>query len=195
MAIENSNPVFSDRLCACGCGRQTRLIRDRPSLFVRGHNATMKEMREALRQRSARSFGVKRKANVKGYRRLERDYVHRARAERALGRPLPPRAVVHHADGSKDHTAPLVICEDTAYHRLLHARMRIKAAGGNPNTDKVCTTCGQAKPRADFTPDPSGYLGVSCYCLSCMAAKRRKQRAITYHDQRMLRAARIDPKG
>lgn len=74
------------------------------------------------------------------------DTIHRLRAERALGRPLPPGVQVHHADGSKDHDAPLVICQDAAYHRLLHMRMRIRAAGGDPDTERICPACKNLTP-------------------------------------------------
>lgn len=83
----------------------------------------------------------------KGNRRL----VHRARAEQALGKPLPVGALVHHADGSISSTAPLVICQDEAYHQLLHFRMRILAAGGNPNTQKICSGCSVVKNKTDFS--------------------------------------------
>jgi hypothetical protein len=77
---------------------------------------------------------------------------HLVIAESALGKPLPRRAQVHHFDG--DHTnnanTNLVICEDAAYHKLLHVRQRVKAAGGNPNTDALCTVCRSVKPVGDF---------------------------------------------
>ena len=41
----------------------------------------------------------------------------RARAERALGRPLKPTEHVHHHSLTQ-----LVICQDGSYHQLLHAR-------------------------------------------------------------------------
>lgn len=52
----------------------------------------------------------------RGYRKI---------AEKALGRKLPENAVVHH------HTSnQLVICEDQAYHLLLHYRTKaIKESG------------------------------------------------------------------
>jgi hypothetical protein len=71
--------------------------------------------------------------------------VHRHRAEQALGKPLPEGAIVHHVDGSKSETAPLVICQDQGYHLLLHLRARVVAAGGNPNTQRFCRTCGELK--------------------------------------------------
>lgn len=94
--------------------------------------------------------------------------VHRLRAERALGKPLPEGVVVHHADGTTRDQAPLVICQNEAYHQLLHARMRIKAAGGNPNTDRICAYCHGVKPIDHFNPSAAqlGNFG-KWHCRSC----------------------------
>jgi hypothetical protein len=108
-------------LCECGCGHETALapqtdkakgwIKGQPKRFLRGHQGRIQ-------------WG---KATVKGYRMAtgrQRQTLHRRRAEKALGKPLPPGAEVHHADGSMRDDAPLVICQDRAYHMLLHKRMR-----------------------------------------------------------------------
>ena len=74
---------------------------------------------------------------MKGY---GRDYL--VVAEAALGRPLPTKAVVHHADGNRDNNeaSNLVICEDQAYHMLLERRTRALKAAGNANLVR-CTIC------------------------------------------------------
>jgi len=63
-------------------------------------------------------------------------------AERALGKRLPIGAVVHHVDQDRSNNTPtnLVICQDRAYHNLLHARMRALAAVGWPGA-KPCRYC------------------------------------------------------
>ena len=71
-------------------------------------------------------------------------YQHRIEAEAALGHLLPMNAVVHHAGGT------LVICQDQAYHMLLHQRMRVLALGGNPDTDRICCKCRQLTPGTAF---------------------------------------------
>jgi hypothetical protein len=45
----------------------------------------------------------------------------RIKAEQALGRPLPAKAIVHHHEGNP---STLVICPDQAYHMLIHGRIR-----------------------------------------------------------------------
>lgn len=116
---------------------------------------------------------------VKRYRMQTKDgelqLVHRIRAELALGKPLPPDAVVHHADGSKNEHAPLVICQDESYHRLLHARMRIKAFGGDPNLDRVCHGCQTLKPIDRFQAGAARF--GKWHCLNCPAkAEYQRQR-------------------
>jgi hypothetical protein len=57
-----------------------------------------------------------------------RTYEHIVVAERALGKPLPKGAVVHHINEVRTDNRPenLVICPNESYHRLLHRRMRAK---------------------------------------------------------------------
>jgi hypothetical protein len=55
-----------------------------------------------------------------------RKRAHVLLAEKALGHPLPPLAVVHHVNEQRDFNehGNLVVCPDRAYHNLLHQRMR-----------------------------------------------------------------------
>lgn len=92
---------------------------------------------------------------------------HRLVAEAALGRRLPEKAVVHHADGNSLNNKPsnLVICENIAYHRLLHARERRLKECGSLDLKK-CSLCGQVKPLSDFNAAPR-WDGRHGYCKLC----------------------------
>jgi hypothetical protein len=103
---------------------------------------------------------------------------HRFRAEQALGKPLPIGAEVHHADGSKSVTAPLVICQDSAYHHLLHFRAKVLALGGNPDTDKPCSRCKRMLPKSEFNINRKHLVdGLDYFCRRCVSEKNAIQKA------------------
>lgn len=105
--------------------------------------------------------------------------LHRVRAERALGKPLVPTVHIHHPDEDPlNPEARLVICQDSAYHQLLHFRMRIKAAGGNPNTDRLCSRCKAVKPSTEFNVNRGRKAdGLDSFCRNCIREKNAIQRA------------------
>jgi len=99
--------------------------------------------------------------------RLGRDIYNlrsRITAERALGKPLPPGAQVHHVDGDKRNDAPgnLVICQDQKYHHLLHVRGRVVARGGDPNRQQWCGRCKAVRPKVVFNKNQR-------YCRPCQS--------------------------
>ena len=139
--------------CACGCGELCPW-----GAFKRGHHWRVKVPKSYIERTDPRR-GVS-------------AHVHRMRAEAALGRPLPAGCEVHHPDEDKTNlTARLVICQDIAYHKLLHHRKRVLAAGGNPNTEKICGRCHVVKPLTAFSPTRRGRGGRYAYCRVCAAAK------------------------
>ncbi len=102
--------------------------------------------------------------------------VHLVIAETALGRRLPDGAEVHHVDGDKknNRNGNLVICQDHAYHSLLHTRAKVVRAGGNPNTQAFCRKCRACKDLSEFHPS------VKSLCKACMKdidAKKWQQKA------------------
>ena len=115
-----------------------------------------------------------RRAQVKTYRQEgTTGYRHRAIAEHALGHPIPPNAVVHHVDGDIGSMSPrLVICEDRAYHKLLHYRASLVGLGINPNTHRRCGSCGLAVPPSGFNRRRLLHgLGFLSTCRSCQQRK------------------------
>lgn len=103
-------------------------------------------------------------------------YVHVVVAEAALGHLLPDGAEVHHIDGDRRHNTPsnLVICQDKAYHKLLHVRAKIRAAGGDPNVGQFCNTCKAFLPYEAF--NRSWTLKSTGRCHRCRACSRDYQR-------------------
>src|SRR5262245_29846291 len=112
--------------------------------------------------------------------RRGRRFQHIVVAERALGRPLPPGAIIHHLNGDRKDNRPsnLVICQDQSYHALLHARTRVLRAGGNPNLHRRCHRCRQVRDLADF--HQCADCGISDECFRCSSqpwATKRQEAA------------------
>ncbi len=131
--------------CACGCGAS------RSPVDSRGRNRRYLPWHKGTRELTSQwAGGVK---IAQGYVLLYQESIdgrpvykqeHVLIAEKALGKPLPDGAVVHHHNEIKsdNRNCNLVICENQSYHQILHARARIVAAGGDPNTQKICYRCG-----------------------------------------------------
>lgn len=158
------------KLCECGCGLPTTAIKN-DSRFLGLKAGEFRRFRLGHNRSKQSTNHYRNAVTANGWRRL-----HRVRAERALGKPLPDGAVVHHADGSKGDDAPLVICQDERYHHLLHVRMRIVRAGGNPNTDKICSRCRFVKSTAEFAANRANPDGLTNYCRRCLSEFERARR-------------------
>ena len=119
-----------DGFCACGCGARTKTGR-----HIRGH-AMKGDTHYAWRGGRSTNSGyhiVQRPNHPRAVNGYVREHI--LIAEKALGKPLPLGAQVHHVDMNRLNNASnnLVICQDNAYHFLLHTRARAKAACGNAN--------------------------------------------------------------
>lgn len=141
-------------LCACGCGQlcSRRGAQNKTRRFIAGHYR---------RQRGPIREG--RYVVIKG--RLE----HVVIAERAIGRPLPDRSEVHHVDGRRHNNAHsnLVICQDHAYHMLLHKRARVLRAGGDPNVHGICCHCKRLFLIAELSSTHRNQ------CANCRSVRRK----------------------
>ncbi len=148
-------------LCECGCGRpapiynqshpKRGIVRGQAARFIQGH-----QLREHLRRRRVHN----------SYRGNE----HAAIAERVLGKRLPDGSEVHHIDGDRRNNANrnLVICQDNAYHTLLHMRSETVRAGGDPNSHRLCRACDCVKPLDAFSRHRGKKLrGRTSRCLEC----------------------------
>ena len=95
-------------------------------------------------------------------------------AEKAIGRFLPEAHPVHHANEirSDNSNSNLVICESRAYHRLLHARLRIVHAGGDPDLHKICWHCRKLKLRSEYPKSRGRGDGLNPECNACVTERR-----------------------
>lgn len=101
-------------------------------------------------------------------------YLHIEAAERALGKPIPKGAEVHHINGnpSDNRNSNLVICQDHQYHSLLHMRTEALDVTGNPNL-RLCCVC-----QIYDNPNRMRSSGKRVYHANCMAFRSRRRRAL-----------------
>jgi len=156
MADQTQGGADQYGLCKCGCGGKTAIavktcakygrVKGKPSRFLPGHQN---------RGKGNRSWRGGVFTDVHGYVFVHspgnpsadhHGYVrqHILLAEKALGKQLPPEADVHHINRIKNDNRNnnLVICQDRAYHMLLHQRQRALEKTGNADW-RLCKFCGQ----------------------------------------------------
>jgi hypothetical protein len=116
------------------------------------------------------------------YVRRGNKWEHQLIVERALGYPLTGKAEVHHADEDCSNNSPgnLVICQDKAYHALLHSRIRALAGCGNKNA-RMCFSCESWKDISLFHLRPG--IGTAVICREC--SKKKSKEYDTAHKDRI----------
>lgn len=180
--IKEPNP---SGLCQCGCGKPTSLakadykeyghIKDKPVRFIVGHSSRGRNNPRWNGGKRIRSDGYA-YIWLPGHPRANRNYVmeHILVAEKAFGRPLPDGVEVHHVDEIRNNNKNknLVICENGAYHKFLHARIRAYRACGHAHWKK-CIHCKQW--------DNPENLSINCqgkaYHLACERINNKERRA------------------
>ena len=106
-------------------------------------------------------------------------YEHVIVAETAIGHVLPDGAEVHHVDENISNNANtnLVICQDRAYHKLLHYRAKVIRAGHNPNIEKFCGDCARWRLLGDFyLMRANKSTGRQSVCSECQIKRDEKRR-------------------
>lgn len=114
--------------------------------------------------------------NENGYKRTwdktNNVFLHRKIAEQALGRKLPRSVIVHHVDGNplNNENNNLVICENDAYHKLLHIRAEALACCGDANKRR-CSIC-----RNYDNVESLQKAGRRMYHKECYSKARKKKK-------------------
>ena len=175
------------KLCECGCGQPAPVakmtakrlghIKGQSVRFVQGHWART----DAMRGPNNPGWHGGRIIHASGYIMVQApDHVrannggyvleHILVAEHAIGKLLPPQAEVHHVNEikSENRGSNLVLCEDRAYHQLLHRRLRAYRACGNPRA-RQCWLCKK------WGSELSAKKGVAVEHRECGNAYRRRK--------------------
>lgn len=105
-------------------------------------------------------------------------------AERALGKRLPKGAEVHHVDENRQNNAGsnLVICQNRAYHKLLHRRMRRLRDCGSFDL-KRCWKCNEVKSLSEYYRCADSADGIAGRCKVCASAAKWKTAGIAMPNQ------------
>lgn len=180
-------------LCECGCGAPSPVasrtdtrsghIKGVPQRFIVGHNAKAKVKHDTGHRMPVPATGYV-LLYIPSHPHSHADgfvLEHIVVATKALGKPLPPKALVHHVNHcrSDNQNRNLVICQDQAYHLLLHVRERVLRRGGDPNSDAICSSCQLALPRSLFYKNGAGGNRTckTCARANANAAQRAKRAA------------------
>lgn len=170
-------------LCACGCSLPTK------ATYARGHYWRMPG-NCAKRPPQPRGAGAHNWRGGRSY--LKTGYTsvlapghpnansvghvseHVLIASRALGRGIPRGVIVHHVDENplNNHPGNLVICQDQAYHMVLHQRQRAVEACGRASWLR-CVICKKYDEPGNLYVSPQGRATHR----KCGARKARERRA------------------
>lgn len=170
-----------EKLCECGCGNPAPIakksntkrghIKGHPIRFISGHHnwnggktysGDGRLLINKTRHPRANSVGFVRNSVLI--------------AEKALGKFLDKKHPVHHFDNNtgNDKNRNLVICEDQAYHLLLHQRKRAYDACGNASWLK-CYICQQYDDPKNLYIYPKGNSGYHKHCKSNQQKEQYKR--------------------
>ena len=174
---------MTNGLCQCGCGEITNIrVQNKPKLgykkgdhyrFVFNHYCRVRK--GALNSNWKGGRSISKRGYITIYKTGKRVKEHRFIAERILGKTLPPKVIIHHADEnpSNNNSNNLVICENVSYHRLLHKRKQSYDECGHADWLK-CQYCKKHDPPNKIHISPSN-IAIH-YHKKCAKEHRRSKR-------------------
>ena len=155
------------KLCECGCGKPAPIakmtnkkhcaVKGEQQRFILGHNFRSGENSYKYGKNGPENSNWKGGKYIDscGYRLIYKKghprancrghvFEHILVAEKVLGKPLPLGSEIHHVDENRSNNNKdnLIICEDRAYHFLLHRRKRAYIACGRVDW-AICPYCKQ----------------------------------------------------
>lgn len=170
------------KLCECGCGQTTKIatrsyscygiVKGAPLRFIKHHFQPLAKGEDHYNWHGGKHTGTRgyKFITCHGHPRADRSgYVleHVIVAEKALGRFLPESVKVHHVNERTHDNSNrnLVICQDQAYHLLLHVRARAVMAGFPADWLK-CKGCKLFDDPKNLYIHPSGRGNMHRACKS-----------------------------
>lgn len=168
--------------CHCGCGGKTKLatntarqrktVKGKPVKFIPNHRIRKENhygWKGGRKTCNGRIFILKPEHPRSDFHGYVREPI--LIAEKALGKFLPEKAIMHHSNRkpSDNEGSNLIICQDQAYHLLLHKRMRALKACGYANWRK-CSYCKQYDDPENLYISPDGY---TVYHRNCQYQHQR----------------------
>lgn len=175
--------LFEKGYCQCGCGQKTNIAKKtskfhghtkgEPIKFIQGHQLKGERNPRWNNGKTTHCDGyilVKMPNHPRANKHTGYVYEHILKAEKALGNNLPLNAEVHHLNCTTD-SGPLVICQNKAYHMLLHMRTKALQECGHANWHK-CQFCRiYDDPRHMYAPNKG-----TAYHRECRNQALKKKR-------------------
>jgi hypothetical protein len=176
--------------CQCGCGQLAKIsekkstkvgfVKGKPRRFLKGHNLKGSNNHIWNGGKYISSHGYVRvlmpehsRADVDGY-----VYEHILVCEKALGKPLPLGAEPHHINENKSDNRPsnLIVCQDRAYHLILHQRMRALKDCGHASWRK-CFVCKKYDSPENLSNVQKGRAPYHSSCINAynLISKRKRK--------------------
>jgi hypothetical protein len=175
-------PIYG--YCQCGCGSKVGMYKqDRPlkgiikgtfQRYLHGHNTLMESNPFWKGGKAIRSDGYAMISIGNNCHTFE----HILMCEKVLGKSLPKGVVIHHVNEKRNdnHNGNFVICQNIAYHMILHKRIKALKISGHADWEK-CQFCGEYDDTSNIFHSKYGQK-YHRECKRIYQSKYRKEKEI-----------------